>query len=454
MKEFIENDFIDDKNTVQNTVAKPVSSNIRAISNKRSIENEINDDDTSNEEKSEKNIKSNIVYSDTLAVQDLEAENNALMDSLERLEERNKNLENSIHQVTQETGMLKELFNNVNTELAELKKPSLLVAEVASVITEDKVIIKLPNGNKFYCHATKEAKGLQSGDTVLVEQKTLNVVNKIDVSQSFDVEKFVIIEKPKESWKDIGGLHKEMQEVREVIELPLNNPELFKEVGIEPPKGMLLHGPPGTGKTLLAKAVAHSTNATFIEVVGSELVQKFIGEGAKLVKEIFELARNKSPAIVFIDELDSVAAMRMDTGTSGEREVNRTFMQLLSELDGFEPLGNVKVIGATNRLDILDHAIVRPGRLDRLIEVSLPNVEGIEEVLKIHTRNMKLKRVSLSSIAELLNGSSGAEIKAVCTEAGYFAIREGRNFVGKNDFIMAIEKVCSQEDEENSGFFG
>jgi len=265
------------------------------------------------------------------------------------------------------------------------------------------------------------------------------------------VEKFVIIEKPKESWKDIGGLQNEIREVKEVIELPLKKPELFEKVGIQPPKGVLLFGPPGTGKTLLAKAVAHSTNATFIEVVGSELVQKFIGEGAKLVKDIFTLARNKAPAIVFIDEIDALAATRMDTGTSGEREVNRTFMQLLAELDGFEHLDNVKVIGATNRLDILDPAMIRPGRLDRLIEVGLPDLDGRFDILKVHTSKMNLQKVKLKELVAQMDGFSGAEIRAVCTEAGYFAIRDNRDHVVHEDFVGAIDKVGFMDEDEGMG---
>ena len=208
---------------------------------------------------------------------------------------------------------------------------------------------------------------------------------------------------------------------------------------------------------MLAKAVAQSTDATFIEVVGSELVQKFIGEGAKLVKDIFALARRKAPSIVFIDEIDALAARRMETGTSGEREVSRTFMQLLAEIDGFKHLDNVKIVGATNRLDILDTAIIRPGRLDRLIEVGLPDQEGRLEILKVHTAAMNLKRVKLKEAADKMENFSGAEIQSVCTEAGYFAIREEREFVTNNDFMKAIEKVSSNlydQDDAEAGLFG
>jgi proteasome regulatory subunit len=227
---------------------------------------------------------------------------------------------------------------------------------------------------------------------------------------------------------------------------------LFKKVGIEPPKGILLYGPPGTGKTLLAKAVAASTKSTFIEVVGSELVQKFIGEGAKLVKEIFQLAREKAPSIIFIDELDAIAAVRIDIGTSGEREVQRTFMQLLAEIDGFDPLDNVKIIGCTNRKDILDPAITRPGRLDRLIHVPLPNDEARKEIFKIHTQRMTMGRINMDKIIKTLDGFSGAEIKAVATEAGYFAIRENRTKVKEQDFLQGIQKVAAEVELEGEDY--
>ena len=385
----------------------------------------------------------------------VENENQSLIisDTLKRLEEENKVLQGTLGRLQEETTILRELFNNTSHELSNLKKPALLVADVLNV-NKDKAVIKLPNGNKFYCYITKDVKELLSGDSVLVDQKSLNIVEKIDVHDNFDVEKFVIIEKPKESWKEIGGLKKEIQEIKEVIELPLKKPKLFEKVGIQPPKGVLLYGPPGTGKTLLAKAVANSTQATFIEVVGSELVQKFIGEGAKLVKDIFNLAKNKAPSIIFIDEIDALAATRMDTGTSGEREVNRTFMQLLSEIDGFQPLDNVKIIGATNRIDIMDAAIIRPGRLDRLIEVGLPDEDGRLDIFKVHTSKMNLQEVNIKEISKEMDNFSGAEIRAVCTEAGYFAIRSNRSFVTHDDFLQAVDKVRQEDEEDTTKFFG
>ena len=354
--------------------------------------------------------------------------------------------------IEDENKLLKEAINSLREEIDRLKSPSLMVAEVTELLN-DHAFIKIPNGNKFYVTISKSVKSIEPGDSVLVEQKNLNIVEKVNIAKNFDVERYVIMEKPKTTWAEIGGLKEQIDEIKEVVELPLKSPELFRKIGITPPKGILLHGPPGTGKTLLAKAIANSTNATFIEIVGSEIVQKFIGDGAKLIKEIFLLARAKGPAIVFIDELDALCAKRIELGTSGEREVQRTFMQLLAELDGFKPLDNVKVIGCTNRKDILDPAIIRPGRLDRLIEVPNPDINGIKQIYKIHMRSMPLdKKLDMDIIYGLSQDISGAEIKAVTTEAGYFAIREKREIVTEEDFVKAIAKVKRDEDKYGKDF--
>ncbi|MGV8086546.1 MAG: AAA family ATPase [Candidatus Woesearchaeota archaeon] len=347
-----------------------------------------------------------------------------------------------------ENKLLKEAINSLREEIDKLRSPSLMVAEVSDLVANNRAIIKIPNGNKFYVTISANVKKLEPGDSVLVEQKNLNIIDKINVSKNFDVERFVIIEKPTTTWSEIGGLQEQIDEIKEVVELPLKKPELFKKLGITPPKGILLYGPPGTGKTILAKAVANSTNTTFIEIVGSEIVQKFIGDGAKLIKEIFQLAKSKAPAIIFIDELDALCAKRIELGTSGEREVQRTFMQLLAEVDGFRSLDNVKLIGCTNRKDILDPAILRPGRLDRLIEVPNPDVEGIKQIYKIHMKLMPVeKKINLERIYSLSQELSGAEIRSVVTEAGYFAIREDREVVSEEDFIKAIVKIRKEEDK-------
>jgi len=360
-----------------------------------------------------------------------------------------------INDLEEENKVLKENLIGMEKELEKYRSTPLISCELKEMLGEE-ALIKLPNGNEFLVGVSTQCEKLNPGETVLAEQKNLTIVKKIKNRKQFDVEKFVIVEKPTIKWLNVGGLEEQRNELHEVLELPLQNPELFKKVGIEPPKGILLHGPPGTGKTLLAKAVAESTNSTFIEVVGSELVQKFIGEGAKLVKEIFQLAREKAPSIIFIDEIDAIAATRIEIGTSGEREVQRTFMQLLAEVDGFKALGAVKIIGCTNRKDVLDPAILRPGRLDRLIEVGLPNKEAIKQIFDIHSKNLQFKKVDEEKILKTMEGFSGAEIKAVCTEAGYFAIRNNRTKIKQEDFEKAIVKVKAKEkeDEEYKKIFG
>ncbi len=365
----------------------------------------------------------------------------------------NKNKNYYLESLIQENRFLRQTIENLKKQLDELTSPPQMVAEVVSV-NGNNAIIKIPNGNYFQVKIFNQELNIKVGDTVLCDKNNLNIIDKIEFDLNANAEAFVIVEKPNVTWKDIGGLKEQIRELKEVVELPLKKPQLFKKLGIDPPKGVLFYGPPGTGKTLLAKALAHETNATYIELVGSELVQKFIGEGAKLVKSIFDLARKKAPSIVFIDEIDSIAAKRIEIGTSGEREVQRTFMQLLAEIDGFKPLDNVKVIAATNRIDIIDPALLRPGRFDRVIEVGLPQTdEAIYEIFKIHTRRMSVSRIKREKIIDLLRGLSGAEIKAVCTEAGYFALRDNRTKVRIDDFVKAKKKV-KRDEEKLMEYFG
>lgn len=355
----------------------------------------------------------------------------------------------------EENRFLRESIDNLEKELEKFRRSPLIACEVRDVF-DNHALVRLPNGNEFFVEIAAECGQLLPGDSVLAEQKNLTILRKMPSSKKFDVEKFVILEKPNTKWTDIGGLSQQVREIKEVVELPLKNPDLFKQIGIQPPKGILLYGPPGTGKTMLAKAVASSTNSTFIQVVGSELVQKFIGEGAKLVKEIFQLAREKAPSVIFIDELDAIAATRIDIGTSGEREVQRTFMQLLAEIDGFKPLDNVKIIGCTNRKDILDAAILRSGRLDRHIYVPLPGKEARKEIFRIHTKNVNMAKINTDEIIASMEGLSGADIKSLITEAGYFAIRTGRTKVTEEDVFNALEKITAdrQTDDEYAAMFG
>jgi 26S proteasome regulatory subunit T2 len=253
---------------------------------------------------------------------------------------------------------------------------------------------------------------------------------------------------PTETYGDVGGLDSEINEIKEAVELPLTHPELYTEIGIRPPKGVILFGPPGTGKTLLAKAVAHETSATFLRVVGSELIKKYLGEGPKLVRDLFRNARESTPAIVFIDEIDAIGAKRHETSSSGAREVQRTMLELLTQLDGFDDRGDIKVILATNRIEALDPALIRPGRIDRKIELRLPDEKARLKIFEIHTAHMALtKDVSLWEMAAQKEELSGADIKAICTEAGTLAMRDGRVVVGREDFIKGREKVLYRKKE-------
>jgi 26S proteasome regulatory subunit T2 len=281
-----------------------------------------------------------------------------------------------------------------------------------------------------------------------MHNKVLSVVGLLqdDVDPMVSVMK---VEKaPLESYADIGGLDPQIQEIKEAVELPLTHPELYEDIGIKPPKGVILYGEPGTGKTLLAKAVANSTSATFLRVVGSELIQKYLGDGPKLVRELFRVADELSPTIVFIDEIDAVGTKRYDANSGGEREIQRTMLELLNQLDGFDARGDVKVILATNRIESLDPALLRPGRIDRKIEFPLPDTKTRRRIFQIHTSRMTMADdVNLEEFVMTKDEFSGADIKAICTEAGLLALRERRMKVTHVDFKKAKEKVMYKKKE-------
>jgi proteasome regulatory subunit len=342
-------------------------------------------------------------------------------------------------------------LKSLSGEIERFRSPPLVIATVTEVLDEGKVVVKSSTGPHFVIGYSRfmDDKDLEPGARVALNQQTFSIVNVLPSEKDPIVTGMEVEEKPDVSYTQIGGLEEQIVEIKETVELPLKKPELFKEIGIEPPKGVLLYGPPGTGKTLLAKAVAHETNATFIKIVASEFVRKYIGEGARLVRGVFELAKEKSPSIIFIDEIDAIAAKRLKSSTSGDREVQRTLMQLLAEMDGFEARGDVGIVAATNRPDILDPALLRPGRFDRFIEVPVPNEDGRREILKIHTKNMTMEEdVDLDLVSALTDGASGADVKAICTEAGMFAIREERPIINMNDFLDAVDKIMGVERDE------
>ena len=367
----------------------------------------------------------------------------------------NDQLEERVDDATDRRETLYERVDELERENSTLKTASLYIATVEE-FTDDGVVIKQHGSNQEVLTELEPSlsEDLEAGDRVAVND-SFGVETPLDVETDARAQAMAIEESPDVSYSDIGGIEDQIREVREAVEDPLSDPEQFAEVGIEPPGGVLLHGPPGTGKTMLAKAVANETDAPFIKMAGSELVQKFIGEGARLVRDLFELAREHEPAILFIDEIDAIAATRTESKTSGDAEVQRTMMQLLSEMDGFDERGEVRIIAATNRFDMLDRAILRPGRFDRLIEVPKPEAEGRELIFEIHTRDMNIAEdVDFEMLAEEATEASGADIKAICTEAGMFAIRDDRTEVRMDDFEEAWAKIQAEdEDDEISKTF-
>jgi proteasome regulatory subunit len=371
----------------------------------------------------------------------------ALRERIDILDSQNEEMRDKLLDANAENNKYQQKLERLNHENKKLKQSPLFVATVQEV-NDDGVIIKQHGNNQeALTEVTEEMREtIEPGSRVAVNN-SLSIVT--DLSDETDVRARVmeVEESPGVDYTDIGGLTEQMTEVRETVEMPLQSPGMFDDVGIEPPSGVLLHGPPGTGKTMLAKAVANQTDATFIKMAGSELVHKFIGEGAKLVRDLFEVAREHEPAVIFIDEIDAIASKRTDSKTSGDAEVQRTMMQLLSEMDGFEERGEVRIIAATNRFDMLDRAILRPGRFDRLIEVPKPDAEGREKIFEIHTRGMNLADdVTFEGLATDISDASGADIKAICTEAGMFAIRDERTDVTMDDFRDAWAKIESDED--------
>jgi proteasome regulatory subunit len=357
------------------------------------------------------------------------------------LEEQVRTLQSHRSTMEEKTQQMDGEIRRLKAELERFKMPPLMVGTIQDVLNEGKVIVRNSNGVEFLVASefSTPLSEKEVGKRVAMSQKNLAVLEVLPDSKDARAKAMELVERPKEDFSMVGGLDKEIQKLHEAVILPLTNPEKFERLGIQPPSGILLHGPPGTGKTLLAKAMAHESKASFIGLVGSELVHKYIGEGAKLVRDMFALAKEKEPAIIFIDEIDAIGTVRTDDTSGGDREVQRTLIQLLAEIDGFRERKNIKLVAATNRIDVMDPALLRPGRFDRIVEIPLPDKSGREKIIKIHTKGMNLhKDVHFFPLVGKTEGLTGADLKSICGEAGMLALREDASKIHQKHFTSAL----------------
>merc|ERR1711909_78076 len=362
-----------------------------------------------------------------------------------------REVDSKLRKLREEKKELDKQYDKSENDLKALQSVGQIVGEVLKQLTEEKFIVKATNGPRYVvgCRRQLDKGKLKPGTRGALDMTTLTIMRYLPREVDPLVYNMSHEDPGDVTYNQIGGLGEQIRELREVIELPLLNPELFQRVGISPPKGCLLYGPPGTGKTLLARAVASQLDCNFLKVVSSAIVDKYIGESARLIREMFNYARDHQPCIIFMDEIDAIGGRRFSEGTSADREIQRTLMELLNQMDGFDVLGKVKMIMATNRPDTLDPALLRPGRLDRKIEIPLPNEQARMEILKIHSNPItKHGDIDYEAVVKLSDGFNGADLRNVCTEAGLFAIRAEREYVIDEDFMKAVRKVAENKKLE------
>ena len=343
-------------------------------------------------------------------------------------------------------------YTKSENDMKALQTVGQNIGEVLKHINDEKYIVKTSHGPRYVVGCAKDVdrNELKVGTRVALDVTTLTITLILPREVDPMIASMADENKIKIDFAAVGGLTEQIKEIREVIELPLKNPDIFKRVGIKPPKGVLLYGPPGTGKTLIARVIASTVGVTFLRVVASALIEKYIGESSRMIREMFAYARRKAPCIIFMDEIDAIGGKRSDESNSSDREVQRTLMELLNQMDGFTDLDDVKIIMATNRPDILDPALMRPGRLDRKIEIPLPNEKGRKEIIRIHSENMtKGDELDMDSLVKLTVGFNGADLRNVCTEAGMIAMRQERDFVTHEDFVRSCRKIADSKKLES-----
>ena len=350
---------------------------------------------------------------------------------------------------------LKELYTRFaksEDDVKALQSVSQQIGEVINQLDDERFIVRTSNGGRYIvgCRGRLNKAKLVQGTRISLDSTTLTIMRRLPREVDPAVFKMSIENPGNVTFADVGGLNEQVREIREVIELPLKNPELFKRVGVKAPKGVLLYGPPGTGKTLLAKIVAATLDSNFLKIVASAIIDKYIGESPRMIREMFAYAKNHQPCIIFIDEVDAIGVKRSSGNDGNDREVQRTLMELLNQMDGFDELGQVKLIMATNRPDILDPALLRPGRLDRKIEIPLPNEVARLDIMRIHSSKISKKaEIDFEPIIKLSEGFNGADLRNVCTEAGMYAIRADRDYVVQEDFIKAVRKIAEAKKLES-----